>query len=211
MFNFNLRFLLSRARGLSSTTLCHRRRRQPSRCLCSVSVWSRTSSDNPIQTSSSGVLTVRLLMLTVQLWSSSATRDWLIDWLIDATSPPSPMRSMKWYNGHGSLVLMGHERWPISISDLLYSTVQPCEHTESRPASWTTLVLWRPIPPCISLFTSARRYCDASCLFVGWLVRLFLDVSVCPVTCHWSLKLQAASYLSSPWRSLQGQTMGQSV
>ena len=48
-----------------SGTLCHRRRRQPSRCLCSVSVWSRTSSDNPIQTSSSDVLTVRLFMLTV--------------------------------------------------------------------------------------------------------------------------------------------------
>jgi len=39
-----------------SGTLCHRRQRQPSRCLCSVSVWSRTSSDDPIQTSTSDVL-----------------------------------------------------------------------------------------------------------------------------------------------------------
>jgi len=47
-----------------SGMLCHRRRHQPSRCLCSVSVWSRTSSDDPIQTSTSDVFTVRLLLLT---------------------------------------------------------------------------------------------------------------------------------------------------
>ena len=35
---------------------CHRRRRQPSRCHCSDSVWSGTFSDGPIQTSSSDVL-----------------------------------------------------------------------------------------------------------------------------------------------------------
>ena len=56
---------LSRLPVHESGTLCHRRRRQPSRCICSISVWSLNSSDNRIQTSSSNVFTVRLLMLTV--------------------------------------------------------------------------------------------------------------------------------------------------